>query len=224
MISISAYVPTCNNAKTLAQALQSVKNQSVNVSDLFVIDDCSQDGSSSIAEAMAIPVIKQSSNLGRGAVRHQAMLKASGELVLCLDAGKVLAADFVEKALPWFEDPKVAAVYGRPRQAYVETLSERWAFRHIYQAAPPVQVCHQAVLITGGAIVRKSQVLAVGNFNEKLRHGEDADLSRRLWAAGYDIILDPALVVQSIVRDRLWSDTGALLALECLVCVQTNCN
>ncbi len=51
--------------------------------------------------------------------------------------------------------------------------------------------------------MRKSLVLAVGNFNQKLRYGEDAELSKRLLDAGYDIILDPKLSVQSIIRDRL---------------------
>ncbi len=108
MISISAYIPTHNNAQTIELALQSLKNQSAPVSELFVIDDYSHDLSVAIAEAAAVPVIRQSSHLGRGAMRNQAMLQAENELVLCLDAGKVLGPDFVEKALSWFEDPKVA--------------------------------------------------------------------------------------------------------------------
>jgi glycosyltransferase involved in cell wall biosynthesis len=203
MTSISAYIPTYNNAPTIERALQSIKNQTVSIEQVFVIDDHSDDDSVAIAEAMAIPVIKQASHLGRGAVRNQAMLNATNELVLCLDAGKVLAPDFVEKALPWFEDPKVAAVFGKIQQAHVETLAERWAFRHIYRTDMQQDVSHHVVLITGAAIVRKSQLLAVGNFNQKSRYGEDAELSMRLLAAGCDIVLDPKLSVQSIIRDRL---------------------
>ena len=109
---ISAYIPCYNNIDTIAEAVNSIRRQKVAVDELFVIDDGSTDGSAEAVESMGIRVIRNEKNLGRGAVRNRAMVEAKNELVLCCDATNTLPPDFVSRLLPWFKDPKVAAVCG----------------------------------------------------------------------------------------------------------------
>jgi len=77
MQRISAYIPVYNNSHTLQLALRSIMRQSHPVADVFVVDDGSTDGSAEVAERLGVRVLKQPSNLGRGAARARAMEAAS---------------------------------------------------------------------------------------------------------------------------------------------------
>ena len=139
------------------------------------------------------------------------MSEALHDLVLCCDAGVALHPDFLECALPRFSDPTVAAVFGRFASDQNTTIAERWRSRHLFNVGADMPLTRKATLITGGAVIRKSATDAVGGFNPALHHTEDADLGARLLAAGYGVILDPALRILctkhntiSEVLERYW--------------------
>lgn len=195
--AISAYIPCFNNSATVLDAVESVRNQTVPIEEVFVVDDGSTDDSAAILESAGIRVIRMERNLGRGAVRARAMEEARNELVLCCDATNTLSSDFVQKALHWFDDPKVAAIFGRIMQRPARNVVERWRGRHLFRISTPLSIKRKAPLLTGGTLVRRSPVLAVGNFNAALSRNEDADLGERLLANSYDVIFDPDLPVIS---------------------------
>lgn len=208
-IGVSACVPCYNQRSTVAQAVRSVRDQTLPIGEVFVIDDGSTDGLPESVEG--VPVIRLGTNRGRGAARARAMEEARHDLVLCCDATNALAPDFAAKARPWFDDPEVAGVFGVIRPGPHRTLPARWRARHLFKAGSQSSVRRQALLATWGCLLRRSAVLAVGNFDPALRHSEDADLGRRLLAAGYDVVADPALWVESIadntvgeVLERYW--------------------
>ena len=95
MESVSAYIPCYNNIDTIAEAINSIKRQTIAVGELFVIDDGSTDGSAEAVESMGVRVIRNERNLGRGTVRARAMQEARNELVVSCDAGAVLDPDFI---------------------------------------------------------------------------------------------------------------------------------
>jgi GT2 family glycosyltransferase len=200
---VSAYVPCYNNRATVVDPIRSIQRQTVVVSDIFVLDDGSSDGSPEVVEAAGVRVLRHHENLGRGAVRAHAMMEAKHELVLCCDATNVLANDFVEKALPWFRDERVAAVFGRFAQPLPRNAVERWRGRHLFKLEQPAVLQHEASLSTHGTMVRASAVKLAGGFNEKLRHTEDGDLGKRLIARGFDVIYDPQLTVTAIGKNSL---------------------
>jgi glycosyltransferase involved in cell wall biosynthesis len=200
---ISAYVPAFNNALTIRAAIESIRDQTVPVDELFVVDDGSSDASGTILQEMAVRVIPHRHNLGRGAVRASAMQEAAHDLVLSCDATNALAPDFVERALPWFNDAKVAAVFGRISQHPARNAVERWRGRHLFKLDMSFTVQHQSVLITYGTLLRKAAVEAVGGFDPLLRHSEDSDLGHRLAAADWDVVFDPSLPVISIAPNSL---------------------
>jgi glycosyltransferase involved in cell wall biosynthesis len=201
--SISAYVPCFNNAATVGQALRSLQAQRAPVAELFLADDGSSDSSLVIARLLEVPVVALERNMGRGAVRATAMHLAQHELVLSCDATNQLPADFLQRALPWFDDPQVAAVYGRICQHQATSLADRWRGRHLFRVQEAMAVRHGALLSTYGCVLRREAVLRVGNFDRCLRHSEDADLGRRLLAAGFDVVFDPTLLVVSGVSNSL---------------------
>jgi len=203
MTGISAYVPCYNNAASVGRALASLQQQSLAVHELFFVDDGSTDGSRALAEQLGVPVISMERNAGRGAVRAAAMERAQQGLVLCCDATNHLPDGFLLQASHWFTDPAVAAVFGRICQVEAKCLADRWRGRHLFRMHDAMVVQHDALLSTYGCVLRREAVMQVGNFDRSLRHSEDAELGRRLLAAGFDVVFDPSLLVVSGVSNSL---------------------
>lgn len=204
-MQISAYIPCYNNACTIRQAIESIQAQTHPISELFVVDDGSEDQSAKIAEALTVRVIRCPKRSGRGAARARAMNEAKHELVLCLDGSKALPTSFVENALRWFQEGQVAAVFGRIVQPSPKNVAERWCGRHLLKEDLEQAENRKGPLITAGAIVRTSAVMQIGNYNSALSYAEDRELGERLLAVGFDVVFDPALCVTSLTDGDLWS-------------------
>lgn len=201
---ISAFVPCFNNARTVLAAVESLRRQCVEVDQLFVIDDCSTDESVRVVESAGIQLIRLESNLGRGAVRQRALLESRHEFVLSCDGTNTLPDDFAFRSLRWFEERRqAAAVYGRMVQSESLSFVDRWRGRHLFKEGHALAVETRASLITWGVMLRRSAVLAVGNFDSSLRQSEDRELGKRLLAAGYDVVFDPSLSVKSQERGEM---------------------
>ena len=200
---VSAYIPCFNNARTIALAIQGVQAQSHPVDDLFVVDDGSTDDSAKIVEDLGVRVIRLGQNLGRGHARATAMEAARHEFVLCGDATNRLAPYFLERGLKWFTEDRVVAVYGRCYDRQARTTVDRWRARHLYQQDIPEVPNPRGMFSTYGAIVRKSTVMQAGNYDRRLRHGEDYALGERLLTLG-DVVADPTLEIQPVIHNTLF--------------------
>lgn len=204
LLEVSAYIPCFNNGGTLAEVVASVRRQTVPVGEIVVVDDGSTDGSPAVARSAGARVALQSSNLGRGPARRRGMDETSAPFVACCDATNVLPPDFVARALVWLERPDVGAVYGRISQRPGGNVVTRWRGRHLFRMdGPHTPAAEASSFATYGALVRRSAVEAVGNYDVSLRHSEDAELGERLRQGGWKIICDPDLVIYSVVRNSL---------------------
>lgn len=202
--AVSAYIICYNNADTLQQAIDSVRNQTHPVSELIIINDGSTDSCSRIADMSGAKIVQHEANLGRGAGRAEAMLLATNEYVLSCDASKVLSKDFVAKALASFSNDDIAAVFGQISQPQARNTVERWRGRHLFKTEESPSAVDQSLLVTAGAIVKKSAALAVGNYDPTYRQCEDRELGTRLLEAGFKVRFDPSLEVYSIAENDLW--------------------
>jgi GT2 family glycosyltransferase len=154
---------------------------------------------------MGVKVLLNSKNKGRGYSRSIAMKRAKNDLVLSCDATNILKRDFLEKAISCFQSKNVAAVYGRIRSAYKNGVVNQWRRRHLFKEYSNFDPKPQKtnLLITYGIVVRKSHVMRVGNFDERLRHSEDGELGERLVRANYSLLWYPSIEVISIIRNSL---------------------
>ncbi len=206
-MKISAYIPCFNNRATLPEVIASVRGQTLPVDDLTVVDDGSTDGSPELAASLGATVLRQPSNLGRGAGRARGMEAARHELVLCCDATNILPEDFAAHAARWLEDPKVAGAFGRIGQRPGGNAATRWRGRYLFRMPKPgtplPAVNRRGCLATYGAVVRRSAVLGAGNYDARLRHSEDAELGQRLLAKDWEVIQDPSLEAISLARNSL---------------------
>ena len=86
-----------------------------------------------LVESIGLRCQHQPCNQGRGAARHRATQEADGDFIVGCDATNVLPVDFVSKLLPWFDDPKVAAVTGCIRDPLPRGAVDGWRSRHLCQ-------------------------------------------------------------------------------------------
>jgi glycosyltransferase involved in cell wall biosynthesis len=204
-MKITGAIPCHNAAAWLPGAVDSVRAQSHPVDRLLVVDDGSTDGSAEAARAAGAEVIALPSRQGRGAARDEAMRAAGEGLVLFCDAGSRLPGDFAERAAAWFRDERVAAVYGPIRQASPRNAAERWRGRHLIKENAGDAVERGAPLITTGCAIRCDAATAVGGFDRSMVAGEDGELGARLLAAGFDVVKDPALAVETAKAETIAS-------------------
>jgi glycosyltransferase involved in cell wall biosynthesis len=217
-INYTAYVPVYNQAATLGASLAALRAQTVPPAEILVVDDGSTDDSVKIADAAGATVLRQNRNQGRGAARARAIASAQNEFVLGCDAGNRLPPDFAGSALRHFASaPRLAAVHGWFLQSNSGNTIQRWRSRHLF-APPSATILRHATHVTSGCMARRTAIISVGNYDSKLRAGEDAELGRRLQAAGWEVWLDPHLGIENLTTDTVasvferyarWNETEA---------------
>jgi cellulose synthase/poly-beta-1,6-N-acetylglucosamine synthase-like glycosyltransferase len=201
--SLAGFIPAYNAAETITGAVSSLRRQQPFHLDVLVIDDASTDTTAKLAEQSDARVFVMPANSGRGAVRAKGVELLDVDFIVSLDSGNEVKPDFVARAMPLFDDPSVAAVIGHWADPNPQNLAHRWRARHLFKIGrQPLhnQNCH---LATHGCILRRSAILAAGNFNSSLRHTEDNVLSHIIKEQGFRIVSCPSAQVKPQKVDRL---------------------
>jgi GT2 family glycosyltransferase len=200
-MNLVAGLPVYQAAATLPQVLAALRSQVPPPDEFLVVDDGSTD--SIVAAAGDVRIVRQPENLGRGATRDRIMRETQSPLVLMCDSTLAAAPGFLAGALPWFDDPRVGAVFARIAQAPPRTCADRWRGRHLFKTDAPPIPNRQASLSTALCVLRRTAVEEAGGFDPRLRRDEDTDLGRRLLAAGWQVVADPALHGRCLTRDSI---------------------
>jgi glycosyltransferase involved in cell wall biosynthesis len=211
---ISAVIPVRNNAADLPAAVESLLTQR-GVSEIVLCVGPSHDGSLNVAETLATehPNVQVLSNEHGGIPQalNLGLAQITGEILLRLDAHSVLPSDYAANALETMET-KGATNVGAVQNPVGHTLVER----AIAAAMGGRAGSGGADYRHGGGEPRKVDTAFLGFFNvaalrslggwdEAFSRNEDAELNARLAKAGYEIWLDPRLVVDYRPRPTLRS-------------------
>ncbi len=99
-MDVSVIIPAYNASKLIGQAIRSVAEQTVPVSQIIVIDDGSTDNTADIAANAApnVTLIKQKKQ-GPSAARNRGLEIAQGELIAFLDSDDVWMPNKIERQL-----------------------------------------------------------------------------------------------------------------------------
>ena len=103
---LSVILPVYNGSAYLAEAMESVLNQTFRDFELLVIDDASTDGSAAVAEQFNDPrvrVIRQETNRRLPATLNHGLDLARGEWVARMDADDICHPLRFEKQIRWME-------------------------------------------------------------------------------------------------------------------------
>ena len=187
---VSAYIPAYNNEKTIKDAINSLKNQSYKIEDIFIIDDGSSDQTASIAQNLGVKVFFNQKNMGRGFTRAKAMQLAKHDFVVSCDATNELDVNFVRDGIAGFTDDNVSSIFGKISSKITRGTVNKWRSIHLFKENADYGhgFIKSNLFITYGAIVRKSHIINVGNFNPAFKHSEDEDMAERLLQSGYTLL------------------------------------
>jgi len=199
MDKVSVTVGLCvkNCAKTVHDALESIVSQNypTNLMEIVVVDGKSIDGTLSIIKNyLSKTNIKTSyfsdEGNGLGVARQIVFDQARGKYVIWVDGDIVLPPDYFRRQVEFMEsNPKVGATRGnvgfpQDKQSKIAVL-EYVSKLHYYNDK------RKKTLSTFAGVYRTQAMREVGGFDKSIiGAGEDIDLTTRMRAAGWLLLLN----------------------------------
>jgi len=188
-----------NEEENISRLLDSLLNQSRVPDEIIIVDDGSEDATSSIVKACALnhPIVRYifQENQGPAAARNKAWKSTNTDICLFTDGDCVPEPVWVEAMLKPFSDPLVGASAGTYKTLNPGSLLARfigleiaWRYRNV---AGEVDA-HGSYSLG----IRKKVLQEIGGYKEdyKKPSGEDWDLTYKI-SRRYKIIFTPKAVV-----------------------------
>ena len=170
---VSVIVPVYNYDRYLAEAVESVLNQTYRSLEVIVVDDGSTDRSGEVARSFAVRGVRYCPQVhaGIGPTRNKGVELASGEFIAFLDADDRWPEEKIERQLKTFEDdPELDMVFGQALQlqngpAWEAGVNDK--NRSVAGVVPG--------LVPGTMLIKRASFDRVGNFQGDLKVGEFID-------------------------------------------------
>jgi glycosyltransferase involved in cell wall biosynthesis len=184
-------MPAYNVAAYIAEAIESVLNQTFTDWELLIVDDGSTDGTLEIATACAhrdrrIVIIRQA-NGGISAARNRALANAAGHVIALLDSDDVWLPQYLEKQVRILEEhPDVDIVSGNAW--FLGSRRDGQLARPYPDPRPAPDLRNlladeECVFIMSA--FRRHVYDTIGGFDATLRTNEDYDYWLRAAVAGF---------------------------------------
>lgn len=105
---VSIITPSFNSEKFISETIKSVQNQSHQIWEMIIVDDCSKDKTVEIIESFIkndprIQLHKLDKNSGAGIARNTAIQDAKGDYIAFLDADDLWKPEKLEKQLTFMQ-------------------------------------------------------------------------------------------------------------------------
>lgn len=177
---------------------------------VYVVDDLSvePDLIADRCRPAGVTLIRRETWGGPAGARNTGWRSAPESLIAFVDANCEPAPGWLDRLLPHFADPQVAAVAPRivPSAAHGAPM---WLAAYEAVASPLDLGGRESVVRprspvayvpTAALVVRREALEALGGFDESLPVGEDVDFVWRLVSAGWTVRYEPGAVVRHPVR------------------------
>lgn len=185
---ISVIMPVLNGEDYLAEAIESVLNQTYKDLELIIIDDGSSDKTPDIIASYKDPrvrVIKHHKNKGVSTSRNEAIKAARGKYLGMHDADDISLPERFEKQVGYLEKHQDIDLLGSNLQIidkednYISVISLLTSPDDLKLAEIFSNQFGQ-----GSVMIRKAILDEVGLYDPSLTHAEDTDLWRRVCRIG----------------------------------------
>jgi hypothetical protein len=219
---VSVVIPCYNTASFLQEAIQSVRSQTYQRTELIVVDDGSSDDTSDVASSYpGIRLIRQQ-NQGVSAARNAGLARSGGDYAVFLDAD--------DRLLPGAVDVGVRCLESHPECAFasghVRLAAEDGSILRVPDEQQCIEKDHYLTLLkycyiwTPSAVMFRTAVLkSVGGFTVTLSGAADWDLYLRL-SRRLAVLSHPHLVAEYRVHERSMSTNSAMMLTDCLAALR----
>lgn len=199
---VSVIIPAFNEQAAIVTCLKSVKDSDYKNIEVVLVDDCSADDTSKVAQEFArknklnFKIIRNKSHKERGVTRNMGAKEAKGEYLLFIDAdmkvGKKVITECVEMIK---KDGKTGAII-IPEESYGEGF---WS-----QCRALEKKCYlKDDKIEAVRFFKRESFWKVGGWDEKMISGEDWDLTRKI-RSNYQVSRINSRIYHNEYRLTLW--------------------
>jgi glycosyltransferase involved in cell wall biosynthesis len=195
-MKLSIIVPAFQAKSTISKCLDGLIRAIGPDDEIFVVDDGSTDGTDqTVAEFddERVIVIRLDVNIGRGPARNVGAFRASGEVIVFVDADVVVHPDSLARIRQTFLNQSVTALIGsyddRPGDPGLVSQFRNLLHHHTHQTAGTIS----SHFWTGLGAVRADVFRHIGGFSERRwsRNMEDVKFGHRLSDFGHTILVRP---------------------------------
>lgn len=210
-MTLSAVVTTYNGRAVLAECIEALLAQTRPFDEIVVVDDASpEDDEAFVRERFpaerlpALRTLRLVRNLGHAGAAAAGVAASRGELVALVNNDAVPDRDWLEHAVPAFDDASVGSVATRlvryDRPLVLDSAGDGYtvvghAFKGREGQRDPQEAAPREVFsaCAAAAIVRRAAYDAAGGLRPELEaYYDDVDLGFRLRLAGYSSLYVPA--------------------------------
>ncbi len=169
---ISCIVPVFNGERYLAEALESILNQSYRPLEIVVADDGSSDNTVAVVARYGTRVrYLWQPNSGPAAARNLGLSTALGEFVAFLDADDLWHPEKLERQMARFAArPELDVCVAHVQNFWIPELREEEERFRNHRVSRPLPG-----YVTETLLARHSLFKAVGPFNAALNHGDSTE-------------------------------------------------
>ena len=187
---VSVVMPAYNAERYVADAIESILNQTFRDFEFLIIDDCSKDGTGKIIRDYAstdnrIVFIQNERNLKIGKTLNKGIGLARGRYVCRMDADDLSYLDRLEKQVTFMERNPNVVISGGTMEVCDEemnviskrkyNLTDESIRKKLFRYSP---FCHATT------IYRREAAIEIGGYNELLPPAEDYDFYFRIGKLG----------------------------------------
>jgi len=220
---VSVIMPVYNGEKYIAEAIESILNQTFKDFELLIINDCSTDETVSIINRYKdkrIRLIHNDTNIGLARVRNVGIQKAKGKYIAWLDSDDISLNTRLEKQVSLLEKNPSIGMCG----TWVKTIGNA---EHIWQYPTDSDIIKSTMLFhncfaTSSVMLRK-ELLDKHEYLFDLDYppAEDYDLWEKI-SHDYDVANIPEILTYYRLHSSqtTFSDEARQIQLECAWKVQ----
>ncbi len=203
---ISVIIPVYNTEKYIAEAIESVLNQSVKSMEIIIVDDGSTDNSVKEIRKFGskVKLIKQE-NKGAAAARNLGVEMSTGTYLSFVDADDLWTSNHLDILLNAFdEDPELEMALGFVEQFVSPELAD--SYNHLIRDDLQILPGYHA----GSMLIKKSSFKRVGNLKESLQLAEFIDW----FARAKELNINTKMVNTVVYKRRLHITNQGVLKKE----------
>lgn len=187
-LTISVVIPAYNAARFLPRCLGSVSTQTLQPTEVIVVDDGSTDDTATIAASLGARVLRRP-NGGLSAARNTGIRGATGDWIALLDADDMWASEKLRRQVACIASNSVLVYTGirvfddSGIRSYSPAVSPKAARKMLRYSNP---------ITPSTVLVRRDAVAQGGGFREDIRACEDWEMWVRLQRMGqFEAVPDP---------------------------------